>query len=61
MIDIMDILGSLSKQFQADDLFITDIVTKLGVSQMKMEHLKLGEGKMYKKFLANWIMLKSNI
>lgn len=54
MIDIVDILGSLSKQFQADDLFITDIVTKLGVSQMKMEQLKLGEGKNYKKFLANY-------
>jgi hypothetical protein len=54
LIDIMEIFGGLSKQFQADDLFITDIITKLQAAQMKLKQLKLFKGKVYKTFLTNY-------
>jgi hypothetical protein len=54
LIDIMDILGCLSQQFQADKLFLTDVVVKLDVAHMRLEEVKLLQGKKYLQFLKNF-------
>ena len=45
MVDIMEILGTLSQQFQSDDLFLTDVVSKLELATLKLEQLKCVSGK----------------
>ena len=54
MMDIMDILSVLSQQFQRDDLFVSDILSKLELAEMRLEQLKSTPGKHTKKFLKNF-------
>ena len=42
MIDVTAILGQLSKQFQYEDLFITDVVGKVEKAKLQLEALKDG-------------------
>ena len=53
MIDVTAILGQLSKQFQYEDLFITDVITKVEKAKLLLEDLKDG-GKCYTSFCDNY-------
>ena len=54
MIDVTAILGRLSKQFQYDDLFITDIICKIDKAKLQLEDLKKNVGECYKSFSNNY-------
>ena len=51
MIGTPAILGQLSKRFQHEDLFITDVVSKVDKAKLHLEALKDG-GECYKSFFS---------
>ena len=51
MIGTTTILGKLSKRFQHEDLFITDVVSKVEKGKLQLEALKDG-GECYKSFFS---------
>ena len=40
MIDVTAVLGSFSREFQNEDLFITDLICKIEKADIKLEDLK---------------------
>ena len=54
MIDIMEVLKHLSEQFQRDDLFITEVTTKLEMALLRIESLKHERGESYQLFHDNY-------
>ncbi|XP_015763634.1 PREDICTED: zinc finger protein 862-like [Acropora digitifera] len=54
MVDVTAILGRLSKQFQYEDLFITDIICKVDKAKLQLEDLKKNVGECYKSFSSNY-------
>lgn len=50
-IDITAILGQFSKQFQYEDLFITNVVSKVQKAKLQLEAFKDG-GECYKSFCS---------
>lgn len=60
MIDVTAVLGSLSREFQNEDLFITDIICKIEKAKLKLEDLKRKEGECYNSFCNNYDTQSSN-
>lgn len=54
MTDATAVLGRLSKQFQYEDLFITDIICKVDKTKLQLEDLKKNGGEYYKSFCSNY-------
>jgi len=54
MLDVMEIVSCLSQQFQRDDLFVSDLIPKLEIAEMRLEELKTSSGAMYSKFQKNF-------
>ena len=53
MLDVMDIMSSVSQHFQREGLLVNDVVDKLETATLRLEELKLCPGKSYGKFLKN--------